>query len=93
MRVTLLMETIDAPTHMPSVSANRPSDSDVGRMMAVVPAIEARVQRGEYRLKLEPNWLAANPLTAALLRDEIAQWRKAGITLDVRPMQELLEVA
>jgi exopolyphosphatase/guanosine-5'-triphosphate,3'-diphosphate pyrophosphatase len=59
----------------------------------VLPAIEARVQRGEYRLKLEPQWLAANPLTAALLREEIAQWRKVGITLEVRPMQELLEVA
>jgi len=59
----------------------------------VLPAIEARVQRGEYRLKLEPQWLAANPLTAALLREEIAQWRRVGITLDVRPMQELLEVA
>jgi exopolyphosphatase/guanosine-5'-triphosphate,3'-diphosphate pyrophosphatase len=58
-----------------------------------LPAIEARVQRGEYRLKLEPNWLAANPLTAALLREEIAQWRKVGVTLEVRPMQELLEVA
>jgi exopolyphosphatase/guanosine-5'-triphosphate,3'-diphosphate pyrophosphatase len=58
-----------------------------------LPAIEARAVRGEYRLKLEPHWLADNPLTAALLREEIAQWRKVGITLDVRPMQELLEVA
>jgi hypothetical protein len=49
--------------------------------------------RGEYRVKLEPHWLAENPLTAALLREEIGQWRKVGITLDVRPMQELLEVA
>jgi exopolyphosphatase/guanosine-5'-triphosphate,3'-diphosphate pyrophosphatase len=58
-----------------------------------LPTIEARAVRGEYRLKLEPHWLADNPLTAALLREEIAQWRKVGITLDVRPMQELLEVA
>ena len=27
------------------------------------------------------------------IRDEIAQWRKVGIALDVRPMQELIEAA
>jgi exopolyphosphatase/guanosine-5'-triphosphate,3'-diphosphate pyrophosphatase len=58
-----------------------------------LPALEARLERNECRLKLEPNWLAANPLTAALLRDEIAQWRKVGILLDVRPMEELAAVA
>jgi len=58
-----------------------------------VPAIEARLIGDQCRLKLEPRWLADNPLTAALLRDEIAQWRKVGIALDVRPMQELVEAA
>ncbi|MBC7780973.1 MAG: Ppx/GppA family phosphatase [Proteobacteria bacterium] len=63
------------------------------RTDVALPAIEARLVQNQCRLKLEPNWLAENPLTAVLLRDEIAQWRKVGITLDVRPMQELEAMA
>ncbi len=63
------------------------------RTEAALPALEARFTGNGCRLKLEPDWLADNPLTAALLREEIAQWRKVGVTLEIRPLQELEQAA
>jgi exopolyphosphatase / guanosine-5'-triphosphate,3'-diphosphate pyrophosphatase len=85
---------LDQPTEIALTLALRLSSVfHRSRTDAALPAIEARFARDTCRLKLEPEWLAANPLTAALLRDEIAQWRKVGVTLEVRPMQELEQAA
>jgi len=59
------------------------------RVDAPPPLLEARFASGQCRLRVDPDWLAGNPLTAALLRDEIEQWRKVGLALEVRPQQAL----
>ncbi len=53
------------------------------------PRLEARYSGDQCRLRVDPEWLACNPLTASLLREEIEQWRKAGLSLEVRPQQAL----
>ena len=59
------------------------------RVDAAPPLLEARFTGDECRLRVNPDWLAGNPLTAALLREEIEQWRKVGLALEVRPQQAL----
>ena len=56
MRVTLLIETIEAPTHINSVRKNKPITSDAGRMIAVVPV----------KLAWETSRLTPMPMTGAL---------------------------
>jgi exopolyphosphatase/guanosine-5'-triphosphate,3'-diphosphate pyrophosphatase len=59
------------------------------RVDAPPPLLEARFGGGDCRLRVDPDWLAGNPLTASLLREEIEQWRKVGLALEVRPQQAL----
>jgi exopolyphosphatase/guanosine-5'-triphosphate,3'-diphosphate pyrophosphatase len=58
-----------------------------------LPALEARLARDECRLRLGRDWLADNPLTAGSLREESAEWRKMGVTLEVQSLETLEEAA
>jgi exopolyphosphatase/guanosine-5'-triphosphate,3'-diphosphate pyrophosphatase len=37
-----------------------------------------------YALTVGKDWLAANPLTTAAFRQEIAQWKAIGVALELR---------
>jgi exopolyphosphatase/guanosine-5'-triphosphate,3'-diphosphate pyrophosphatase len=59
------------------------------RTNAHLPAIEAHCRGFDYRLKLCPDWLRDNPLTAAALREETKEWRKLGVGLEIKSLQEI----
>jgi len=53
-----------------------------------LPAIHASKKKSTFIAELDPRWLAANPLTAAELRDEIKAWLKLGIEFSVPQLAE-----
>ncbi len=55
----------------------------------VLPAAEAHCDGSRFTLALEAHWLAANPLTAAALKEEVREWRKLGVSLDVAALEEI----
>jgi exopolyphosphatase/guanosine-5'-triphosphate,3'-diphosphate pyrophosphatase len=60
------------------------SHSDV-----VLPAAEAHCDGSRFTLALEASWLASNPLTAAALKEEVREWRKLGVSLEVAALAEM----
>jgi exopolyphosphatase/guanosine-5'-triphosphate,3'-diphosphate pyrophosphatase len=54
-----------------------------------LPAAEAHFDGARFSLALESSWLAANPLTAAALKEEVREWRKLGVALDVAALDEI----
>lgn len=54
-----------------------------------LPAIHASKKKSTFTVELDARWLAANPLTAAELRDEIKNWNKLGIELSVPQLAEI----
>jgi exopolyphosphatase/guanosine-5'-triphosphate,3'-diphosphate pyrophosphatase len=54
-----------------------------------LPAIHASKKKSTFTVELDTRWLAANPLTAAELRDEIKNWNKLGIELSVPQLTEI----
>ncbi len=54
-----------------------------------LPAMHASKKKSTFTVELDVRWLAANPLTAAELRDEIKAWNKLGIELSVPQLTEL----
>jgi len=54
-----------------------------------LPAIHASKKKSTFTVELDARWLAANPLTAAELRDEIKDWNKLGIELSVPQLAEI----
>ncbi|HKQ26328.1 MAG TPA: exopolyphosphatase [Burkholderiales bacterium] len=54
-----------------------------------LPAIQASKKKSTFTVELDARWLAANPLTAAELRDEIRNWNKLGIELSVPQLAEI----
>jgi exopolyphosphatase/guanosine-5'-triphosphate,3'-diphosphate pyrophosphatase len=58
-----------------------------------LPALDVRVQNGRLRLAFDSDWLAANPLTAAALREEMAEWARIGHDLRVPGLDELTAVS
>ena len=54
-----------------------------------LPAIHASKKKSTFTVELDARWLAANPLTAAELRDEIRNWNKLGIELSVPQLAEI----
>ncbi len=54
-----------------------------------LPAIHASKKKSTFTVELDARWLAANPLTAAELRDEIKAWNKLGIELSVPQLAEI----
>jgi exopolyphosphatase / guanosine-5'-triphosphate,3'-diphosphate pyrophosphatase len=59
------------------------------RTNAHLPGIEAHCKGSNYRLKLSPDWLRENPLTAAALREEMQEWRKLGVELEIKSLQDI----
>lgn len=51
---------------------------------APLPALRVRAGTKGYELQLDRDWLAAAPLTAAVLGEEVQQWANVGIELKVR---------
>jgi exopolyphosphatase/guanosine-5'-triphosphate,3'-diphosphate pyrophosphatase len=51
----------------------------------------ASVKAGEnkFRLALDPAWLAKNPLTNAVLHEEISEWEKAGFDVKISGLFEI----
>jgi exopolyphosphatase/guanosine-5'-triphosphate,3'-diphosphate pyrophosphatase len=55
----------------------------------VLPAAEAHCDGSRFTLGLEASWLAVNPLTAAALKEEVREWRKLGVSLEVAALDEV----
>jgi exopolyphosphatase/guanosine-5'-triphosphate,3'-diphosphate pyrophosphatase len=54
-----------------------------------LPSFEAHCDDGRFQLALDATWLAASPLTAAALKEEVKEWRKLGVALDVAALEEI----
>lgn len=53
-----------------------------------LPPIQASRRKAAFTLEIDPRWLAANPLTAAELRDEVRSLGKLNIELAVPQLSE-----
>jgi exopolyphosphatase/guanosine-5'-triphosphate,3'-diphosphate pyrophosphatase len=58
-----------------------------------LPAMQASHRKSMFALELDSHWLAANPLTAAELRDEVRNWGKLGVELSVPQLAETESLA
>ncbi len=54
-----------------------------------LPELEAHCEGKRFRIRLNTPWLAANPLTAVALREEIKEWKRIGVTLEVEALYEI----
>ncbi|HEX4985495.1 MAG TPA: exopolyphosphatase [Burkholderiales bacterium] len=54
-----------------------------------LPAVRVSRRKSAFSFDIDARWLAANPLTAAELRDEIREWRGLGIELSVPQLAEI----
>jgi exopolyphosphatase/guanosine-5'-triphosphate,3'-diphosphate pyrophosphatase len=54
-----------------------------------LPAFEAHCDGRRFALGLDAAWLAASPLTAAALKEEVKEWRKIGVVLDIAALEEI----
>ena len=52
-----------------------------------LPPMEAHYDGKRFELRLDPEWLVSNPLTVALLSEEVKEWKKLGITLRIRDLE------
>lgn len=57
------------------------------RDVATEPPVQAGLLARGFQLKIDSGWLAASPLTAATLDEEVRQWEGMGIELKVRRRQ------
>jgi exopolyphosphatase/guanosine-5'-triphosphate,3'-diphosphate pyrophosphatase len=53
-----------------------------------LPAAEAHFDGTRFTLALEASWVTANPLTAAALKDEMREWRRLGVALDIAALDQ-----
>jgi exopolyphosphatase/guanosine-5'-triphosphate,3'-diphosphate pyrophosphatase len=54
-----------------------------GRADLRLPAIQAKAQGPRFKLGVDVDWLARNPLTATALREESKEWEKIGFELRI----------
>ena len=54
-----------------------------------VPMTGAHYDGGKFELSLDREWLAARPLTAAALKEEVKEWKKLGVGLQIRNLEEV----
>ncbi len=59
------------------------------RTDVAIPFIEAHCDEHRFSLGLEAQWLSRSALTAAALREEVREWRKLGVTLEIPALDEL----
>jgi exopolyphosphatase/guanosine-5'-triphosphate,3'-diphosphate pyrophosphatase len=60
-----------------------------GRADIVLPVFQAKAQGNKYRLGLDADWLARNPLTATALLEETKEWEKIGLELRIPGLEEI----
>jgi exopolyphosphatase/guanosine-5'-triphosphate,3'-diphosphate pyrophosphatase len=53
-----------------------------------LPPIEAHYDGKRFQLSLAPDWLGDSPLTVEALKEEIREWKKLGITLDIVALEQ-----
>jgi exopolyphosphatase / guanosine-5'-triphosphate,3'-diphosphate pyrophosphatase len=53
------------------------------------PLMEAHFDGKKFELGLDPEWLAARPLTAAALKEEMKEWKKLGVGLQICDLEEV----
>jgi exopolyphosphatase/guanosine-5'-triphosphate,3'-diphosphate pyrophosphatase len=53
------------------------------------PLMEAHFDGKKFELSLDPEWLAARPLTAAALKEEMKEWKKLGVGLQICDLEEV----
>jgi exopolyphosphatase / guanosine-5'-triphosphate,3'-diphosphate pyrophosphatase len=58
-----------------------------GRTEIPLPSIQARYSGARFRLNVDREWLADNPLTAAALREEMREWQRIGFELKVPELE------
>jgi exopolyphosphatase / guanosine-5'-triphosphate,3'-diphosphate pyrophosphatase len=56
-----------------------------------LPALEAHCDGKRFSITLNPAWLAANPLTAVALREEVKEWKKISVALEIEALEEITE--
>lgn len=54
-----------------------------------MPAPAAHCAGRDFGLELDPHWLAGSPLTVAALREEVREWKKLGLNLMVRALDQV----
>ena len=54
-----------------------------------LPPFEAHCDGWHFKLALDALWLGANPLTAAALKEEVKEWRKVGVELEIAALDEV----
>jgi exopolyphosphatase/guanosine-5'-triphosphate,3'-diphosphate pyrophosphatase len=54
-----------------------------------LPPFAAQCDGKRFQLGLDAAWLAASPLTAAALMEEVKEWRKLGVALDIAALKEV----
>ncbi|HYH43610.1 MAG TPA: exopolyphosphatase [Burkholderiales bacterium] len=54
-----------------------------------LPVLTAKYQGAKFRLGVDADWLARNPLTAGALSEEIREWEKIGFELKIPGLGEL----
>jgi exopolyphosphatase/guanosine-5'-triphosphate,3'-diphosphate pyrophosphatase len=60
------------------------SRSEVG-----LPPMEAHCNGRDFRIELDQEWLARNPLTAAALKEEVREWKKLGVALEIAALEQV----
>jgi len=60
-----------------------------GRADISLPPLQAKAGSRKFRLTLDVDWLARNPLTATALRQEIKEWDKIGFELKIPDLEAL----
>lgn len=56
-----------------------------------LPTLEAHCDGRQFRIGLSPGWLAENPLTAVALKEEVKEWRRIGLSLEVESLDEITD--
>ena len=59
------------------------------RADVILPALQAKYHGAKFRLGIDADWLARNPLTATALRSEIREWEKIGFELKIAALDEI----
>ena len=54
-----------------------------------LPPMEAHCSGGEFGVKLDTEWLVASPLTAAALKEEVREWKKLSVSLEIAALEQI----
>ena len=53
-----------------------------------LPLVGAHYDGKTFELSLDPEWLIARPLTTTALQEEVKEWKKLGVALQVRDLEK-----